>query len=234
MQRHVAGHADAIAQIAQPRRRTGRWGLGLVIAGHQGRQGAAQGWIKPLGAQGIALQNRLTVLEHPGQGDQGRIAWLHLAGFRIAARRGADRPGALVNPGGHRGLSLAATGITAPHLGRKVVGVGVEIALGAEVGAALLQGCKPSPNPWMLLAQPKPLVVSQACRHPFHIRHKHQIGGAEPRAQQERPRGGPEGLFHGRGKPLKLATAGVFLRRRTAGGAQPLAPGAKQQPLQLP
>ena len=93
------------------------------------------------------------------------------------------------------------------------MGVGVEIALGAEVGAALLQGSKPSPNPWMLLAQPKPLVVSQACCHPFHVGHKHQIGGAEPRTQQERPRGGPEDLFHGRGKPLELVAAGVFLRR---------------------
>jgi hypothetical protein len=40
--------------------------LGLVIAGEQGRQGAPQGWVKPLWAQGIALQNRLAVLEHPG------------------------------------------------------------------------------------------------------------------------------------------------------------------------
>ena len=86
----------------------------------------------------------------------------------------------------------------------------------------------------MLLAQQKPLVVSQACRHPFHVGHKHQIGGAEPRAQQERPRGGKKRLLQGRGKPLELLAPRLFLSGRTARGAQPLAPGAKEQPLQLP
>ncbi len=113
------------------------------------------------------------------------------------------------------------------------MGVGVEIALGAQVGAALLQGVKPPPDQRVLLAQPKPLVVGKARGHALQERHKHHIGAGELGPQEKRAGGGRQGLLHGGSHPLKLRLGLGLLRRRSPRTAKPVAPRPKHPALQL-
>ena len=78
------------------------------------------------------------------------------------------------------------------------MGVGVKVALGAEVGGALLQRGKPTVYGGVLAAQQEAFVISQACRHPLHVGHEHQIGAAEL-PQQEGARLQLKGLLEGSG-----------------------------------
>ena len=148
----------------------------MRFAQDQGREGGAQGLIESVRPQGAARQDRLAVFEHPGQSDRRCIGRFAVAGFWIGF---IDRPGAVIDAGGQGSLGGRATGVAAAHLGRQVVGVGVEVALGAEVGGALLQRCKPAIDGRVFAAHQKSLVVGQACRHPLHVGHEHQIGRAQ-------------------------------------------------------
>ena len=70
-------------------------------------------------------------------------------------------PGPLVDPLGQLHLPLLGTEVASPHLGRQIVGMGVEVALGAQVGGALLQGAEPAMDRRMLMTESVILVISQ-------------------------------------------------------------------------
>ncbi len=173
MQRHVPGHADAIAQVAQGCRAPRRWWQGHGV--DQGRESCAERDIEVFRSQGAAAKNCRSVLDHPAEGKGCSIGRFGLAGFRVGTAQG---PGAPIDLGGQCLLVGISAGIAATHLGRQIVGVGVEVALGAEVAGALLQPLKPAANGRMLAAQQKALVVGQACCHALHVGHEHQISGA--------------------------------------------------------
>ena len=80
MQGHIAGHTNAVAQIAQPRRRTRRRRAGLAT--HQVGQGTGQGLVESGAAVGIDGQQAMAVFQHPSQGLQGRAWGFKLAGFQ--------------------------------------------------------------------------------------------------------------------------------------------------------
>ena len=159
MQGHIAGHTDAISQRPQGRRRAGGGSQGGARG--QPGEGAAQSQIEALRQQGLAGQQRAPVLYQPLDGHQGRIGWLGLGGFRIGLPRRRDRPGAPVDPSRQILLLGTATGLAAPQLGRQVVGVGMKIALAAEIAGAPLQGREPALDGGMLAPQQIALVIGQ-------------------------------------------------------------------------
>ena len=111
--------------------------------------------------------------------------------------------------------------------------MGVHIALGAEIGRALLQGREPAINRRMLGPEPIALVVAERGVHPLQVGDEDHIGATEL-AEEERPGRGLQGLLH------QLGHANEMLFRRSGVGpmafavAEPLAPGPKEAPLQLP
>ena len=170
----------------------------------------------------------------PFQGPQGRLGGFGSAGFRIRLTAVADGPRACINALGQGPLVRAAVGLAAPHLGRQVMGVGVEVTLGTEVGGPLLPSLEPAVDQRVRLAQSVALVISQAGIHSFEIGHKHQIDRAWGLTQQEGTGAVPQGLlqasrhgFKGLGRPILLAT-------RESMAAEPFAPAGKKTPLQPP
>ena len=75
-------------------------------------------------------------------------------------------------------LSLNTIGPTAPHLRGQIMGMGMEVALGAAIGLQTLQCRQPAIDPRMLLPQGKTLVVSEGGIHALDVGNEHQIGAA--------------------------------------------------------
>ena len=247
---HVPRHTDPIAQRAQTGGAPGRR-AGDLQADHPG-QGGAQGGIKPFRRIGIAGDQGMAMATDPGEGLQGIRRRGAAGGFTVASRREAAlgrSKHSPINAGRQFALAVAATGVAAPHLGGKVVGVGVEIGLGAAIGGPLLQGTEPTIQSRMTEAQLVALVIGEAGVDPLEKGHEHQVRGAETRRiaaaggslalggegfEKEGARALLQGLANfprqeieaGLGDPLLLGTPTRI--------AEPLAPGPEQAALQLP
>ena len=82
--------------------------------------------------------------QHPGQGHGHPIGRFSLGGFRIVLSRSTDRPGTVIDPFRKLPLERGTIGITAPHLGRQIMGMGMEVTLGGQVSGTLLKGPEPA------------------------------------------------------------------------------------------
>jgi len=113
------------------------------------------------------------------------------------------------------------------------MGVGVEIALGPQVGAALLEGREPTVDGGVLLTNPVALVVGEGGVHPLEVGDEDHIGAAEA-LQEERTGCGLEGLLHQAGDPGEVLLRGCAVGALAIAVAKPLTPGAKETTLELP
>ena len=99
----------------------------------------------------------MAVTQHPLQGHPAVQFGIGIppAGFLVA------EAGSGVDQALHRLGCSAVIAPAAAHLGREVVGMGVEVALRAAVGLPLLQGQKPGVDGRMLPPQVVALVVGE-------------------------------------------------------------------------
>ena len=171
--------------------------------------------------------------QHPGQGQGSAIGGFGLAGFGIVFPGRPERPRTVVDPLRQLALERGTIGIAAAHLGRQIMGVGVEVALGGQVSGTLLKGPEPAVDGWVPAAQPIAFVVGQARPHPFDVGHEHQISRADL-PKQEGSGGGHQGVSHGGGHAIEGLGGLVFSAGPRKRHTQPLAPGLEQQPLQPP
>ena len=96
------------------------------------------------------------------QGLGSSLVRFGLAGFDHGRmRRAIQRPGAPIDQRRHGLLFSAAAGQAAPHLRGQIVRMGVNVALGAQVGGAVLEGGEPAVDRRMGGAQWVGLVVGE-------------------------------------------------------------------------
>ncbi len=155
-------------------------------------------------------------------------------GFRFRVGDiGQLEPGAVIHPifiALHLGFAVF---VATAHLRGQIVGVGVEIALGAAIGGSAFHGIEPSRKTGVFFPQRVAFVVVKAGVHPFDVGGEDDICGAKL-FQEVRAGGASEGLFHHGNHLGKLVSAALVLLGRSRRIAQPGTPGAKEQSFQLP
>ena len=130
-QGHVPGNGNSIAQVAEPGG-TPRWRRAGRVADQLG-QCTAQGLVKGFSTHRIDFPQPLLMTEDPAEGNRGLIGWIHSIPAALVLTKAIASVDLL-------GQALRFRSIVRPaaaHLRRKVVGMGVKVALGAAVGVQL-------------------------------------------------------------------------------------------------
>ena len=152
MQRHIARHGDAIAQVAQTGGAAGRRRAEGSLGLHQGGEGAAQGVIQALLRLRTAPppfriegQQAAAMAQHPGQGLAGGRGRLALAGLDHGRMRlSIHWPGPLIDQRRHLpllGLFLTIPGGGLTDLGDKqqtMAELLITAAMAPSMGATML------------------------------------------------------------------------------------------------
>ena len=127
------------------------------------------------------------MLQHPGRCQGPTVLWLRVA----AVRQIQVEP--TVDPRLALGLLLCLVAVAASQLGRQVVDVGVEVALGAPVSLPSLHPVEPGGDAWKagLVPHCEALVVEEAGGHPLEERGEDAVDDGEG-LEEEGARGGLE------------------------------------------